>query len=106
MNRNEEKQLIREYAFPCMAGKVQVTEAFFGLSSKDTVSVLYHLKKTLPSEHHIVYDSLHDEYLKQLRNAYHGNLTSEQRKNSHLFDFNLYPYARKRGLVKELKRLK
>ena len=96
MNRNEEKQLIREYAFPCMAGKVQVTEAFFGLSSKDTVSVLYH----------IVYDGLHDEYLKQLRNAYHGNLTSEQRKNSHLFDFNLYPYARKRGLVKELKRLK
>ena len=44
MNRNEEKQLIREYACPCMAGKVQVTEALVGLSSKDTVSVLYHLK--------------------------------------------------------------
>lgn len=107
MDRNEEKQLIRKYAFPCMAGKVQVTEDFFGLSSKDTISVLYRLKKTLLPEHYIVYDGLHNEYLEQLRNAYYGsNLTSEQRESSHLFDFNLYPYASKRGLVKELKQLK
>ncbi|HIT22641.1 MAG TPA: hypothetical protein IAB56_06735 [Candidatus Scybalousia intestinigallinarum] len=106
MNRNEEKEIIRNYVFPCIVGKVIVTKDFFGICERDTVSLFWHLKRVLPAECFPVFDGLHDDYLNQLRTVYQSKLTSEQKENPHLYDFNLHSYARKRGLVRELKKLK
>ena len=96
MNYQENKNLIRENVVPLLTGKLFISNNVICLCNYDTIKLLYTLKNELPISEEIVYQEMRSEYLKQAKE----NITN----GNYCFDFNLTPYAKKHGLVKELKK--
>lgn len=96
MNYQENKKLIRESVVPLLAGKLFISDNAICICNYDAVKLIYTLKNELPINQEFLFQEMRCEYLKQAReNILNGN---------YCFDFSLTPYAKKHGLVKELKK--
>lgn len=97
MNYQEQKQLIQENVVPHLFGKIFITDHAVCVSQTDTMKLFHTLKQELPSGNYFLYRELNLEYIEQVNDNY-------STKN-YLFNFSLMPYARRHGLVKQLKKM-
>ena len=97
MNYQENKKLIQDNIIPHLVGNLIISDQAIYLCQYDAIKLLYSLKKVLPSDRYFLYEDLRQDYIKQ-RKQYYESLNNE-------FNFSLSPYARRHGLVKQLKSL-
>lgn len=90
------KQLIQENIIPHLSGKLFISESVIYLSQTDTIKLLHSLKNELPSSNYFLYEEINNEYVKQVHDSYI--------LKNYSFNFSLMPYARRHGLVKQLKK--
>lgn len=97
MKYQEHKQLIQVNVIPQLSGKLFISNYAICLSSTDTMKLFYSLKQELPDNNYFLYKELNSDYINQA----HENFVVK----NYNFDFSLMPYARKHGLVKQLKKM-
>jgi len=93
----EKKQLIQKNIIPHLSGKLFISDHAICLSQTDTMKLFYIMKQELPDNNYFLYNEINQEYIRQVNDNY-------VIKN-YEFNFSIMPYARKHGLVKQLKKM-
>jgi len=96
MNYQEHKQLIQENIVPHLSGKLFISENVICLSQTDTLKLIRSLKDKLTSDNYFLCEEIRHDYMGQVKKNYD--------KKNYSFEFSLMPYARKHGLVRQLKK--
>lgn len=97
MKYEEHKKLIQEEIIPHLDGKLFISEQAICMSQTDTIKLVNSLKNILPHDNYFLYDELRKYYAQQICANY-------ETKNYN-FNFSLMPYAKKHGLVKQLRKM-
>lgn len=93
----EHKKLIQEEVMPHLSGKLFISEQAICMSQTDTIKLVNSLKNILHHDNYFLYNELRKYYVHQVCANY-------EIKN-YDFNFSLMPYAKKHGLVKQLRKM-